>query len=81
MTVRYVLISRFSEITGYTDKAVRRKIEEGVWIEGRQFRRAPDGHILMDMQGYESWAEGQLEPSNRSKGRSGSSSRSMGRAA
>ncbi len=55
---RYVRISKFVELTGYTDKAVRCKIAEGVWIEGKQWRRAPDGAILVDMVGYERWVEG-----------------------
>lgn len=57
--VRYVLISKFCEITNYTDKAVRRKIEEGVWRESKMWRRAPDGHIMMDLEGYEQWVEGE----------------------
>lgn len=57
MTTRYIKLSRFEHLTGYTEKAVRRKIEEGIWLEGREFRRAPDGHILVDLQGYEKWVE------------------------
>ncbi|AMP05785.1 hypothetical protein CPter91_3459 [Collimonas pratensis] len=56
--VRWVLIHVFSSLTGYTDKAVRRKIEDGVWIEGTHYRRAPDGHITMNMQEYYKWVEG-----------------------
>ena len=57
MTTRYIKLARFEQLTGYTEKAVRRKIEDGVWLEGRQFRRAPDGHILVDLLGYEQWVE------------------------
>ncbi len=57
-TSRYVRVAKFVELTGYTDKAVRCKIAEGVWIEGKQWRRAPDGAILVDMVGYERWVEG-----------------------
>lgn len=78
---RYVTIGKFAELSGYTQKAIRRKIEEGIWIENRQYRRAPDNRLLIDVQGVEAWAAGQLEPSNRSGPRSGSNSRSMGRAA
>lgn len=56
---RYVLIARFCELTGYTVKAVEGKIATGVWIEGRQYRRAPDGRILVDMEGFEKWVESQ----------------------
>lgn len=54
---RYVRLTLFEKLTGYTQKAVRRKIETGVWIEGREYRRAPDGHIIVDLQGYERWVE------------------------
>jgi hypothetical protein len=46
--VRYALIHKFCAESGYSEKAVRRKIEAGVWLEGRQWRRAPDGHIMID---------------------------------
>lgn len=59
MTARYVLIPLFAQLTGYSEKAVRRKIERGDWVEGRQFKRAPDGRIMMDMEGYQKWVEGQ----------------------
>jgi hypothetical protein len=54
---RYVRIPRFCEDTGYTEKAVREKIRTGVWAEGIHYRRAPDGHILIDLEGYEKWVE------------------------
>lgn len=55
--VRYISIAKFCDITGYTPKAVSRKREEGVWIEGKHYRRAPDGHILIDIVGYNEWVE------------------------
>jgi hypothetical protein len=58
---RYVRLPLFEKMTGYTQKAVRRKIEEGAWVEGRQYKRAPDGHILVDMEGYARWVEGQKQ--------------------
>ena len=56
---RYIRIPKFEELTGYTVKAIARKIETGAWREGREYRRAPDGHILVDLQGYERWVENQ----------------------
>jgi len=58
---RYVRLPLFERLTGYTQKAVRRKIEAGVWLEGRQFKRAPDGHVLVDMEGYSKWVENQKQ--------------------
>ena len=54
---RYVKLDKFEELTGYTVKAVQRKIEDGVWRKNREFRRARDGHILIDLDGYERWVE------------------------
>ena len=56
-STRYVRLNHFERLTGYTQKAVRRKIESGVWVEGREYRRAPDGHIIVDLQGYHQWVE------------------------
>jgi hypothetical protein len=55
--VKWVLIPIFSILTGYSDKAVRRKIENGIWIQGKHYRRAPDGHVTMDMEEYYKWVE------------------------
>jgi len=55
---RYVRVTRFVTLTGYTAKAVYHKIANGVWIEGREYRRAPDGNICIDLEGYERWVEG-----------------------
>jgi hypothetical protein len=55
--VDYVTIPVAAATTGYSAKAIRRKIEAGVWLEGREFRRAPDGHVLISVKGYESWVE------------------------
>lgn len=57
--LEWVLIPVFSAVTGYSEKAVRCKIHEGVWLEGRHYRRAPDGHITMHLPSYYKWVEGQ----------------------
>lgn len=46
-------------MTGYSAKAIYHKIEGGVWLENQQFRRAPDGRILIDVEGYEAWVQGE----------------------
>lgn len=55
--VEWVLLPMFCSLTGYTEKAVRRKIEDGVWLQGKQFRKAPDGRITMNIQEYYKWVE------------------------
>lgn len=58
---RFVLLVKFEELTGYTVRASEGKIATGVWVEGREFRRAPDGRILIDLEGFERWVEGQRQ--------------------
>lgn len=56
-TARYIRISLFASLTGYTQKAVRRKIQAGVWVQNREYRKAPDGSVVMDLEGYNRWVE------------------------
>lgn len=56
--VRFVTIPKFGELTGYSPEATRAKIARGDWMLDREYKKAPDGRILMDLQGYERWAEG-----------------------
>jgi hypothetical protein len=55
---RYVLLPLANMVTGYTVKAMERKIERGDWPEGKLWKRAPDGRILIDIMGYQRWVEG-----------------------
>jgi hypothetical protein len=57
-TSRYVLLPLANLLTGYSVKAMERKIERGDWQEGKVWRRAPDGRILIDVLGYQRWVEG-----------------------
>jgi hypothetical protein len=54
---RYVTIELFSTITGLTPGAIRKRIERGIYLEGKQYRRAPDGRVWMDTKGHEQWVE------------------------
>jgi hypothetical protein len=53
----YVTIQLAAMITGLTEKAIRRKIEDGKWIDGREIRRSPDGGVFISMKGYQQWVE------------------------
>jgi hypothetical protein len=57
-TSRYVLLPLANLLTGYSVKAMERKIERGDWQEGKVWKRAPDGRILIDVLGYQRWVEG-----------------------
>lgn len=53
----YVLIPKAAELTGYTVKAIRCKISEGVWRDGIECRKAPDGHWMINLEGVKRWVE------------------------
>ncbi|MDR5735854.1 excisionase [Caballeronia sp. LZ025] len=55
--VHYVTIARAAEMTGLSEKAIRRKIEDGKWIAGREYHHSPDGGIFIDLRAYEKWVE------------------------
>lgn len=55
--LRYVTISKFSLESGYTEDAIRTKIRDGIWGEGHVWKKAPDGRVLINVEGYEEWVE------------------------
>jgi hypothetical protein len=54
---RYVTVKLAARMTGLTEKAIRRRIESGHWLEGREWRRDPLGGINIDTRGIEKWVE------------------------
>ena len=59
VTLKWVRIEKFCDLTGYTPSAVRGKMSTGIWASGIHFSKAPDGHILINLEAYQSWVEGQ----------------------
>jgi hypothetical protein len=57
----YITIPLAAAITGLSEKAIRRKIEDGKWLEGREYRRSPDGGIFISVKGYTQWVEKAME--------------------
>lgn len=56
---RYVTVGLFSWVSGYSAKAIERKIEDGVWVKGSEYVIAPDGRRLIDLENYGRWARGE----------------------
>lgn len=54
---QYVRIPLAAVMTGLSEKAIRRKIEEGKWLEGREYIRR-DGEVYISVKGFERWVEG-----------------------
>ena len=50
--INHITIRKFSELTGYTEDAIRTKMRDGVWLKDVVWIKAPDGRVLIDLSGY-----------------------------
>jgi len=64
---KYVTVAKFCIETGYTEDAVRTKIRDGVWLQNIIWIKAPDGRILMSIEGYNEWVEAAVISQRRQK--------------
>lgn len=55
---QWVVVKKVVELIGYTDDAIRAKIKKGVWLEGKHWRKAPDGRIFFNLVALQAWIEG-----------------------
>ncbi|MBF0427232.1 MAG: excisionase [Magnetococcales bacterium] len=58
---KWVTIKKLSELTGYSQDAIRHKMSGGVWPEGVIWRKAPDNRVMINLREYERWVEGQIK--------------------
>lgn len=56
---RMVAINLASSCIGISPRAIQHKIAKGIWIEGKQYHRAPDGRTYVDLKGFETWVSGE----------------------
>jgi hypothetical protein len=54
---RYVTVAMAAKMTGLSEGAVRKRLERGIWVQNREWRRAPDGRIWIDTEGIRKWVE------------------------
>lgn len=52
---RYMTVRKFSAESGYSEDAIRTKMRDAVWRQGEVWVKAPDGRILIDIEGFERW--------------------------
>ncbi|MEW5965860.1 MAG: excisionase [Pseudomonadota bacterium] len=74
----YITVELAEIVTGLSKKAIYRKIEDGKWVEGREFRYSPDGGVFIYLPGYYKWVESG-QGSRRARRASASSSCSTAR--
>jgi hypothetical protein len=51
------MIKRAAELTGYSEDAIRHKIKNGTWAQGRIWRYAPDGRVSINLEEVDRWVE------------------------
>ena len=56
--ITWITIRKLSDLSGYSEDAIRAKIKKGVWLLGQHCIKAPDGRILFNPQKYNEWAQG-----------------------
>jgi hypothetical protein len=54
-SAQFVTIALAALLTGLSEKAIRRKIEEGKWLVGREVFKSPDGGVFVSIKGFEDW--------------------------
>lgn len=54
----FVTVKKAAELTGLTEKAIRRKREDGIWREGHEIVVAPDKRIYVDIEALKKWFRG-----------------------
>lgn len=67
--LRFVTIEKFHELSGYTPDATRSKIKRGDWLQDELWRKAPDGRVLIDLEGFERWVQPEPVASGRQQRR------------
>lgn len=54
---RWVLINRAAELLGYSEDAIRHKVKNGTWAQGRIWRKARDGRVFINIEEVDRWVE------------------------
>ena len=56
--MKAMTIKNFSQLSGYTEKAVRNKIYRGVWVKNTHYLKSDGGLITVNLPAIESWIQG-----------------------
>jgi hypothetical protein len=57
-TDHWVLITKASQETGYTEAAIRTKIKRQVWQRDTHWRKAPDNRLFVNLTQVQRWVAG-----------------------
>jgi len=54
---RYVTVAHYATMCGKSEGAIRKYMERGIWLEGREYKRDQLGCVWVDTRGVERWVE------------------------
>jgi len=54
---RFITIKGAATAMGLTEGAIRKRIERGIWLLDKHYRKAPDGRLYIDLKAIEAWIE------------------------
>lgn len=57
VSIRWVKLKKYCELSGDTPEAVRNRRRRGVWLDGKQAKCAPDGNLWINLQKVQEWVE------------------------
>ncbi len=60
--VKWVKLKKYTDYTGDSPMAVYKRIGNGVWAEGLQAKKAPDGTWWVNLEAVEEWVENGKAP-------------------
>lgn len=52
---RYVTVKKAAVMIGLTEEAIRKRVQRGIWLEGREWHRDPLGRIMLDTEALDKW--------------------------
>lgn len=55
--MKWVTLKKFCTDTGYSEAAIRQKIQRGDWLLGIHCKKSPDGRIQVNLEEYQLWVE------------------------
>jgi Putative excisionase (DUF1233) len=56
--MNWVLIKKLYGLSGITENASYAYIKKGKWLEGKHYKKAPNGRIFFNTKEIEKWIEG-----------------------
>lgn len=56
--MKWVLIGKVVESIGYSRDAIYTKKKNGIWLFGIHWIKAPDGHLVFNLEAIQQWIEG-----------------------